>query len=383
MDPQQLKFRLPNAALALRGYNVTNLGRSRELLTHPVYAGIVDEELRRASRICTEVTGRRTDLVDRVRRGRETTLKTYADAVGLVTAMDLTQLRLLGEHFGIDYTAARMSFGYSLGEIAALIAGGVIEMDEALRIPLTLAPDCVALAEGVTLGILFSRGEELPLDEIRRVCLRINAEGQGVIAVSAYLSPNSLLIMGQGTTMDRFDEQIRRACPHPVHLRRNTRRWPPLHTPIVWERNVSDRAAFLMHTMKGGFTAPKPQVLSLVTGSISYDDYNCREIIHGWTDHPQRLWDAIYETLAMGITTVIHVGPDPNIIPATFKRLADNVAAQTKASFGMRALSAVAQRGWLRAVLPARTALLRAPAVQHVILEDWLLAQSPAKTSAG
>ena len=38
------------------------------------------------------------------------------------------------------------------------------------------------------------------------------------------------------------------------------------------------------------------------------------------------------------------------------------------------------RRPWLTAVLPSRTALLRAPAVNHIILEDWLLEQ-PLPTS--
>jgi hypothetical protein len=33
------------------------------------------------------------------------------------------------------------------------------------------------------------------------------------------------------------------------------------------------------------------------------------------------------------------------------------------------------RRPWLTALLPSRTALLRAPTVEHIILEDWLLAQ--------
>jgi [acyl-carrier-protein] S-malonyltransferase len=138
----------------------------------------------------------------------------------------------------------------------------------------------------------------------------------------------------------------------------------------------------MMHTMPGGFSQPRPPILSLVTGKFSYNDYNCREILHKWTDHPQKLWDAVYETLAAGIQTVVHVGPDPNIVPATFERLSENVAAQTKSHLGMRALSAAANRRWLSAMLPTRAALLRAPFVKHVILEDWLLANAPGKPEA-
>jgi len=86
------------------------------------------------------------------------------------------------------------------------------------------------------------------------------------------------------------------------------------------------------------------------------------------------LWDGVYETLFSGVTTVLHVGPAPNIIPATFKRLSADVISQTQESRSLRALSAAVRRQWLRRLLPERTALLRAPYIEHIMLEDWLLA---------
>ena len=108
---------------------------------------------------------------------------------------------------------------------------------------------------------------------------------------------------------------------------------------------------------------------------------NDADILRDWVDHPQRLWSAVYETLASGITTIIHVGPDPNVIPATFTRLAENVVQQTSGRslgrMGMRAAAGLARRPWLSALLPSRAALLRAPLIKQIILEDWLLENAP------
>jgi [acyl-carrier-protein] S-malonyltransferase len=75
----------------------------------------------------------------------------------------------------------------------------------------------------------------------------------------------------------------------------------------------------------------------------------------------------------------VHVGPQPNLVPATFKRLGDNVRAQLVSlrpgGLGLRAAAEVVRRGWLARLLPPGAALLRAPFVRHVILEDWLLDQ--------
>jgi [acyl-carrier-protein] S-malonyltransferase len=374
-----LADRLTTAAFAFRGYNTTNLGRTAELLAHSAYGPIVDEYLREASAVTSDVVCRHVDLVDRVRRQEETTLASYDEAIALIVAVELAQIKLLEQFFGIAYTGAKLAYGYSLGELTAVVASGLFAMQDALRLPLSVAADAVALTEGVTLGVLFSRGPLLDIDQVQRLCLDINLTGKGVVGMSSILAPNTVLLLGQGDTLDRFSAAMHDAFPARVYLRKNKEQWPPMHTPIVWQRNMPNRVAVMMQTLPGGFEQPVPPLLSLVTGKMSYNDYNARDILCRWIDHPQRLWDAVYETLALGVQTVIHVGPDPNLIPATFQRLRDNVTAQMSGrslnSLGLRAMSKAVKRPWLTALLPSRSALLRAPQVEHVILEDWLLAQ--------
>ena len=67
----QLNPNLSKVAFAFRGYNVTNLGRTAEFLVHDKYGPIIEEYLKRGTRVCADVTGRKVDLVDRVRRGRD------------------------------------------------------------------------------------------------------------------------------------------------------------------------------------------------------------------------------------------------------------------------------------------------------------------------
>jgi [acyl-carrier-protein] S-malonyltransferase len=368
-----LKPRMPDAALAFRGYNVTNLGRSFELLTHADYGPIVREYLNEGSAICQETLGRPVDLVQRVLDQRETELDDYGEALALIVAMAMAQLRLLAEFHGVDYHAARVSLGFSLGEITAMVAGGVFTMRDALKIPLAMSDDSVALAHDVTLGVVFSLGEAIPMDRVRVLCLQLNAEGRGVLGVSAHLSPNSFLLLGTADTVQRFRERMSEILPRGLYLRINEHHWPPLHTPIVWEKCIPNRSSKMLHTLPGGFCRPKPEVLSMVTGTACYDEYNAREIIGRWVDHTQRLWDVINTLLVSGIETVIHVGPQPNIIPSTLDRLAANVELQTRGSRRMRAVSAVARRPWLQNLLPRRAALLRAPLIKQVVLEDWLL----------
>jgi [acyl-carrier-protein] S-malonyltransferase len=376
---ERLTDRLGSTAITFRGYNTTNLGRTRELLRHEVYGPVIRRHLAVTGQICADATGKQVDLIGRVERNQETTLETYHEAIALIVGVSLAQIELLEKHFDVPLKRAKMIYGYSLGELTAVIAAGVFPLEPALRLPLLVADDCVALANNVTMGVLFSRGPLLDFDEVRRLCTMINAEGQGVIGISSFLAPNTALLLGQNGTIDRFSKQMHDVFPARVYLRKNSDKWPPVHTPLVWEKNIPNRVGVMANTMPGGFTRPMPPVFSLVTGKTSYNDYNAREILVKWVDHPQRLWDAVYETLSTGIESVIHVGPDPNLIPATFNRLRDNVQAQLTGSslnkLGLRAMARAARRPWLTTLLPSRTALLRAPAVRHIILEDWLLEQ--------
>jgi [acyl-carrier-protein] S-malonyltransferase len=376
-----LQSKIASTAFTFRGYNITNLGRTDELLGHAAYGPTVRRYLRKASEVCADIINRPVDLVQLVDQKHEPNLHQYAESVALIVAVELAQVQLLQEFHGVHYSEARLAYGYSLGELAAVACGGVFDMTDVLRVPIAMAADCAALSENVKMGVLFSRGPVIDELDVRRLCRQITSEAQGTIGVSSILSPNTYLLLGQDDTVARFKSRMHEVLPDPAHIRMNPDKWPPMHTPIVRQRNIPDRAAVMMDAMPGGFQPPCPPIVSLVTGERSYDDYHARDILRDWVDHPQRLWDAVYETLASGVSTVIHVGPDPNLIPATFNRLSENVqeqiAGRSLGKMGMRAAAGLARRPWLSAILPSRAALLRAPTIKHVILENWLLENAP------
>ncbi len=378
--PNDLKSRLRSSAFAFRGYNVTNLGRTPELLAHARYGPVVAAALDEASEVAAAVLGRPVDLRARVAGRRETQeLTTYAEDLALIVAVETAQIRVLGQVFGIALHDAKLAFGYSLGEAAALIAAGVYEMQHLLRAPVTFADELVELGRDVRMGVLFSRGPALDELAVKRLCLMISNDGPFTIGLSSLLSPNAMLLLAQGDALDRFQQAMPEVMPPQTYLRRNQHRWPPMHTPITWQRAIPNRGAVLLEKLPGGFRAPPLPILSGNADQACYGEHNSRELLHQWIDHPQRLWSLIYRTLAAGVDTVIHVGPAPNLIPATFRRLAEDVRGQlngyTPTSLGLRAVSHLVRRPWLAQVLPQRAALLRAPTLRHIYLEDWLLEQ--------
>ncbi|QDT73757.1 ACP S-malonyltransferase [Lacipirellula limnantheis] len=373
---------LDDIALAFRGYNTTNLGRTRELLHIPAYGEILWEELRRYGRICSEWTRRPSDLVEIVNANVEPGLDRYAESIALIVAVEVAHLRLLREVHRIDYTQAKLAFGYSLGEMTAVCCGGAFATEDLVRVPLAMAHDSADLARDAEMGVLFSRGGAISEHDVRRLCADVTRRGRGTIGLSAILSPNSYLVIGQGYTVDLFKEEMKTALPAAAHLRINEHRWPPLHTPIVRQRHIVDRAALMIDQLRPGKFPPTPPVFSLATGKRSYDEHSAREVLRQWIDHPQRLWDAVVETLNSGVSTVLHIGPEPNLIFATFARLAENVKQQASGktfdSYRVKAMSGLANRPWLANLLPKRAVLLRAPMLRQIVLEDWLIDHAPA-----
>jgi [acyl-carrier-protein] S-malonyltransferase len=377
-----LKQQIATAAIAFRGYDTSNIGRGPELLGHPVYGSVVREMLDRASRVCGDVLKKPVDLAARVAACEPGTLDTFVEDTATIVALELAQVRLLEEFFEVPVRDAMLSFGHSIGELSALVLGGVYEMEQLLPIPLSLAHDCADLTVDTTLGILTSPSGSLEPERVQRLCSAISSRGHGLVGPSTFLSPYQVILLGQADTLDLLEAEMREYLPSAVTLRRRPNQWPPLHTPLVWERSVPNRAAVALYHTVGGNQRPRPNVISCTTGRANYDEWNSREILTEWTDHPQRLWDSMERTLASGAELIIHVGPEPKLIPAAFERLSGKVMKQLKNrhldSLGRRVLPSISRNAWLARRLPHNAVVIRAPFVNHLILEDWLLAQDVA-----
>ena len=111
-----LKERLSSTAFIFRGYNVTNLGRSGELLAHPLYGPVIEPFLKEAREVCAEATGGRSIWRPEFATARKPIWTLMPKPISLIVAMEMAQLRLLKDFFGVDYSQARLAFGYSLGE---------------------------------------------------------------------------------------------------------------------------------------------------------------------------------------------------------------------------------------------------------------------------
>jgi [acyl-carrier-protein] S-malonyltransferase len=342
--------------------------------------------LDRASVLCGNVLGHPVDLAARVEAREPSSLDTFVHDVATIVAMELAQVRLLEEFFAVDVHSARLSLGHSIGELSAVVLGGVYEMEQLLPVPLGLAKDCAELTIGTSIGILSTRDVPIDVDDLQHLCNSISSRGHGMVGPSTFLSPFQILLLGEGDTLDIFEHEMREHLPKGVTLRKKPNPWPPLHTPLVWQRNIPNRTAVAMLRVGGGEVSPRPHIISCSTGSDSYDRWNSRGLLTDWTDHPQRLWDAIENTLSSGVDLIIHVGPEPKLLPSIFDRLSARIMKQLKSRhlggvLGSTVIPSISRNPWITRKLPGHAALLRAPFVRHIILEDWLLASDISRTA--
>ena len=199
---EDLKKRIATTAIAFRGYDVGNIGRSPELLEHPAYGRIVRPVLEAASAVCSDALGSKVDLVARITDREPSDLSTFVHDIGTDRRdADRADSGCLEEVFDIPVRQARLSFGHSIGELSALVLGGVYEMEQLLPDPsfsgkgLRRADRQTPRWESCRCTGRFCRSRMS-----QHLCSSISSRGQGLIGPSTYLSPYQVLLLGQGTT---------------------------------------------------------------------------------------------------------------------------------------------------------------------------------------
>ena len=204
--------------------------------------------------------------------------------------------------------------------------------------------------------------------------------GHGLIGPSTYLSPYQVLLLGQHDTLVMLEQEMHEFLPEGVTLRRRPNHWPPLHTPLVWERNIPNRTAMAMHHIGGGDRKPTPTIVSCTTGSSQLRrmeqpcdpgrlDRPSPAVMgrHGERPGVRGRNRASRRSRAQACSRRASTGLSHRIMKQLKMRHLDRL--------GSSVIPSISRNSWLTRKLPANAVLLRAPFLNHIILEDWLLAQ--------
>ena len=204
--------------------------------------------------------------------------------------------------------------GHSLGEFSALVAAGVIDFKDAVKLVRFRAQamqEAVPVGQGGMAAIL-----GLSDDDVIAACAEA-AQGQ-VVEPANYNAPSQLVIAGHKDAIARACEiakakGAKRALPLPVSA--------PFHSSLL--KPASDRLREYMANLM--FSAPKIPLINNVDVAIVNDPEAIKDALVRQAASPVRWVETINKRAGMGITHTIECGPG-RVLAGLSKRINDSVA---------------------------------------------------------
>jgi [acyl-carrier-protein] S-malonyltransferase len=203
--------------------------------------------------------------------------------------------------------------GHSLGEYAALVASGVLELKDAVplvRLRATAMQDAVPVGTGAMAAIL-----GLDDEGIRAACAE-SAQGEVVEPVN-YNAAGQTVIAGNKAAVERAMEACKargakRAVALPVSA--------PFHSSLI--RPAADKLAARLAELN--FLTPQIPVINNVDVAIESDTTRIRDALVRQAYNPVRWVETVQKMAAMGVTLVAECGPG-KVLAGLTKRCADGV----------------------------------------------------------
>jgi [acyl-carrier-protein] S-malonyltransferase len=227
-----------------------------------------------------------------------------------ILACDVAAFRVL-EASGVGFSGTA---GHSLGEFAALVAAGVLELEDALRIVAVRGRE------------MQRAGEERPgtmtalvgVGTADATALCDEARGDGVLLVANENSPQQVVISGSVGAIERAEALAAERRIRAVRLNVAGAFHSPLMEPAVGPLGAAiDEAAF---------AAPRFPFASNVTGAIVADPEELRELCKRHVVSAVR-WEACARALAAsGADTFVEAGPG-EVLTRLAKRVVPGVRA--------------------------------------------------------
>jgi len=226
--------------------------------------------------------------------GPEADLQLTANTQPAILAASIAALRAL-EAQGLrpDWVA-----GHSLGEYSALVAAGVLSLEDALRavrLRGQYMQEAVPVGEGAMAAIL-----GLALDAVEGACAEA-AEGQ-VAAVANVNSPGQVVIAGHVAAVERALGRARaagakRAVMLPVSA--------PFHCALM--RPAQERLEATLAPIP--FADPAVPLVNNVEARVVRSGAECRSGLVRQVSAPVRWQEVVEQLVAEGVDTFVEVGP--------------------------------------------------------------------------
>lgn len=210
--------------------------------------------------------------------------------------------KVMGDRFQPEMVA-----GHSLGELSALVANGVLDFEDGLRLvsQRALAMQKACEAEPSTMAAILGLDDEV----VENVCAQID----GVVVAANYNCPGQLVISGAFPAVEKACEKLteagaRRALLLPVG--------GAFHSPLM-EPAREELAAAIKNTT---FHRPTCAVYQNVSGQAITDPVKIQENLMAQLTAPVRWTQTMQQMIADGASEVIEVGPG-KVLQGLFKKV--------------------------------------------------------------
>lgn len=270
-----------SSAVVFPGQGSQFLGMADVWTTHDVGRAVLDD--------ATDAIGR--DVVQGCRD--EGSIATTEFVQPAILACDIAAFRVL-EALGVTFGGAA---GHSLGEFAALVAAGVLRLEDALRVVVTRGRAMQAASEERpgTMAALLGVGAA----EAASLC--DEARDDDVLLVANENSPQQVVISGSVGAVERAEKLA--AARRIQAVRLNVA--GAFHSPLM-EPAVEPLSAVIDEVP---FERPRFPIASNVTGSLVTDAEELRALAERHVVSPVR-WEASVNALAdAGVDTFVEAGP--------------------------------------------------------------------------
>jgi [acyl-carrier-protein] S-malonyltransferase len=187
--------------------------------------------------------------------------------------------------------------GHSLGEYSALVAAGVLDLSDALRVVRARGrymQEAVPVGTGAMAAVI---GGEL--SDIERVCAE--AGGSEVCSVANFNSPGQVVIAGNASAVERAVELLRSVVRRVIKLNVSA----PFHCALM--KPAQERLAADLEQLN--FGEPRFPVITNVDARITTAPVELRHALVQQVSAPVRWSQSMQVLIEHGIEKVVEVGP--------------------------------------------------------------------------
>lgn len=222
-----------------------------------------------------------------------------------ILAASVALLRALEERAGGPLPVAYLG-GHSLGEYTALVAGGALALEDALRLVRARGAymqEAVPPGAGAMAAILGADAEM-----VAEACARARERSGAWVEPANFNAPGQTVISGQTAAVDAACEEAKQAG-----ARRATRLAvsAPFHCRLM--APAAERLAEDLARVR--FADPKPPVVANVSAEPNASGARLPELLRRQVTEPVRFTEMVERLAALGVRRVLEVGPSKVLSP--------------------------------------------------------------------